>query len=38
MAGNNPVEDLAREFNVTVALENDADASALGEAGWALEE
>jgi glucokinase len=32
--GNNPVEDLAREFNVTVALENDADASALGEAGW----
>jgi len=32
--GNNPVEDLAREFNVRVALENDADASALGEAGW----
>jgi glucokinase len=32
--GNNPVEDLAREFNVKVALENDADASALGEAGW----
>jgi glucokinase len=32
--GNNPVEDLAREFKVTVALENDADASALGEAGW----
>jgi glucokinase len=32
--GNNPVHDLAREFNVTVALENDADASALGEAGW----
>ena len=32
--GNNPVEDLARAFNVRVALENDADASALGEAGW----
>ncbi len=32
--GNNPVEDLARTFNVTVALENDADASALGEASW----
>ena len=32
--GNNPVEDLAREFQVRVALENDADASALGEAGW----
>jgi glucokinase len=32
--GNNPVEDLARKFNVTVALENDADASALGEASW----
>jgi glucokinase len=32
--GNNPVEDLARAFNVAVALENDADASALGEASW----
>ena len=32
--GNNPVQDLAREFKVPVALENDADASALGEAGW----
>jgi glucokinase len=32
--GNNPVQDLAREFSVTVALENDADASALGEASW----
>src|SRR5260370_36623129 len=32
--GNNPVEDLARALNVTVALENDADASALGEACW----
>jgi glucokinase len=32
--GNNPVEDLAQAFNVTVALENDADAAALGEAAW----
>lgn len=32
--GNNPVKDLTQEFRVTVALENDADASALGEAGW----
>jgi glucokinase len=32
--GNNSVEDLEREFGVTVALENDADASALGEANW----
>jgi len=32
--GNNPVQDLARAFNVSVALENDADASALGEASW----
>ena len=32
--GNNPVQDLTREFKVTVAIENDADASALGEAGW----
>jgi len=32
--GNNPVEDLARAFNVSAALENDADASALGEASW----
>jgi glucokinase len=32
--GNNPVKDLSRAFNVPVALENDADASALGEAGW----
>jgi glucokinase len=31
---NNPVQDLAREFKVSVALENDADASALGEACW----
>jgi glucokinase len=32
--GNNPVKDLAQAFSVTVALENDADASALGEASW----
>jgi glucokinase len=32
--GFNPVKDLSREFNVTVALENDGDASALGEAAW----
>lgn len=30
----NPVSDLAREFQVSVAMENDADAAALGEAGW----
>ena len=32
--GCNPVKDLAREFNVCAALENDGDASALGEAAW----
>jgi len=32
--GCNPVRDLAREFGVRVALENDGDASALGEAAW----
>jgi glucokinase len=32
--GNNPVRDLEREFKVSVALENDGDASALGEASW----
>ncbi len=32
--GGNPVEVLAREFGVTVALENDADAAALGEVRW----
>jgi glucokinase len=30
----NPVQDLARMFGVQVALENDGDAGALGEAGW----
>jgi len=32
--GENPVRDLSRMFQVTVAMENDADAAALGEAGW----
>jgi glucokinase len=32
--GFNLVKDLSREFNVKAALENDADASALGEATW----
>ncbi len=32
--GCNPVQDLTREFGVRVALENDGDASALGEAAW----
>jgi glucokinase len=30
----NPVEDLMRIFDVRVAVENDGDAAALGEAGW----
>src|SRR5205807_7765692 len=32
--GCNPVKDLTREFGVPVALENDGDAAALGEAAW----
>lgn len=32
--GCNPVNDLARKFGVHVALENDGDAAALGEAAW----
>ena len=32
--GCNPVSDLGRDFNVQVALENDGDAAALGEAAW----
>jgi glucokinase len=32
--GGNPVEILSREFGVTAALENDADAAALGELRW----
>jgi glucokinase len=32
--GQNPVRDLQRTFQVDVAMENDGDAAALGEAGW----
>jgi glucokinase len=32
--GQKIVDDLARIFEVSVALENDADAAALAEAGW----
>lgn len=32
--GSRIVEDLSRLFGVKVAMENDADAAALGEAGW----
>jgi glucokinase len=32
--GANPVERLSAEFGVRVAMENDADAAALGEAVW----
>ena len=32
--GENPVCDLATSFGVRVAVENDADAAALGEAEW----
>jgi len=32
--GRNLVTDLARIFKFPVAIENDADAGALGEAGW----
>jgi glucokinase len=32
--GENPVHDLENVFHVGVAIENDADAAALGEAGW----
>jgi glucokinase len=32
--GENPVRDLTRVFDVSVALENDADAAALAEAAW----
>jgi glucokinase len=33
-SGQNPVRDLTQIFGVEVALENDGDAAALGEAGW----
>ena len=33
-SGASPVDDLAREFHVSVAIENDADAGALAEASW----
>jgi len=33
-SGGTPVADLAREFGVAVAMENDADAGALAEASW----
>ena len=32
--GGNPVDILSREFGVAAALENDADAAALGELRW----
>jgi glucokinase len=32
--GGNPVKKLSAEFGVTAAMENDADAAALGEAVW----
>jgi glucokinase len=32
--GSNIVQDLSQLFRVKVAMENDADAAALGEAGW----
>jgi glucokinase len=32
--GWNPAQELSEAFGVTVALENDADAAALGEARW----
>jgi glucokinase len=32
--GENPVKDLSEFFHVKVAIENDGDAAALGEAGW----
>jgi glucokinase len=33
-SGASPVDDLAREFHVSAAMENDADAGALAEATW----
>lgn len=33
-SGESLVDDLEKSFNIPVALENDADAAALAEAGW----
>jgi glucokinase len=33
-SGASPVDDLAREFHVSAAMENDGDAGALAEATW----
>jgi glucokinase len=33
-SGASPVDDLAHQFHVSVAMENDADAGALAEASW----
>ena len=35
-SGESLVDDLAQEFRLPVAIENDADAAALAEAGWGV--